>query len=431
MSQPPPLVRVSKKLSIEFNAIKQVIDEVYISVGMITDHMYDVVSRAIANAKTVSIVAGIHMATSPKVLDKLKEKADRNELKAGLFVEKYFHPKLYLFKVKEAWIAFVGSGNFTDGGWFDNEELFVTVTDQDACKALFEQHILWFEKSKPLTDDLLNLYRETYFANSVKEKEKRKNVNDLIDNVQHKFNIDYIDFADQYFTKEDHLAFQPGKTHLDTDQILKERTKVRHKLYQLNDKIKAVLPNAWDLHDHYATEHVVANIETLHHHESNVRGLWLAYGRGYDDLKKYGDKDTTPLNFMRMQVIVQYKTIGFWLMPGKLGGSRIDREYFQQQIEQVSYMQAFYALLHGLGEPYWIEIADEIRSVTSFDSPEALKNFLINDNWRYYYFNIGINYQIGSSQLKSGIIVNTIMQNFSKFLPLYNMIKDNFLTNNE
>jgi HKD family nuclease len=427
MNQPSPLVRVSKKLSIEFNAIKQDIDEVYISVGMITDHMYEVVNRALQNVDTVSIVTGIHMATSPRVLDKLKEKADKNLWKAGIFMEKYFHPKLYLFKVKDSWIAFVGSGNFTDGGWFDNEELFVTVTDQVACESLFTQHTVWLGKSKPLTDELLNLYRETYFANSVKDKEKRKNVNDLIDNIQHKFNIDNINFAGQYFTKDDHLAFQPGKTHLDTDEILEERTKVRNKLYQLNDKIKAVLPGAWDLHDHYVPEHIVANIETRHHHESNVRGLWLAYGRGYDALKKYGEKDTTPLNFMRMQVIVQYKTIGLWLMPGKSGGSPIDREYFQQQIQDHNYMQTFYTLLRGLGEPYWIEIADEIRAVTSFDSPEALKNFLDNDNWRYYYFNIGINYEVGSPELTSDTIVNTVIQNFTKFYSLYEMIKDKFV----
>lgn len=125
MNLQSPTVRISRKLSIEFHQLKQDIEEVYISVGMITDHMYEVMSRAIVNAKIVSIVTGIHMATSPRVLDKLKEKADTNKLEAGLFIEKYFHPKLYLFKVKGKWIAFVGSGNFTSGGWYENEELFV------------------------------------------------------------------------------------------------------------------------------------------------------------------------------------------------------------------------------------------------------------------------------------------------------------------
>jgi len=426
MNQPLPFVSVSKKLSLEFNNIAKDIEELYISVGMITDHMFEVMNRSAVNVKVVSIVTGIHMATSPKVLDKLKEKADNKLLKAGIFVEKYFHPKLYLCKVKGSWIGFVGSGNFTDGGWFDNEELFVKLTDQDACAALLAQHTKWMANAKPLTDELLAAYRETYFANSVKDKEKRKNINDLIDNIQHKFNIDNIDFAEQYFSKEDHLTFQPGKTHLDTVDILEERTKVRNKLYGLDGKIKAMLPAVWDLHDHYVPEHIVANIETRHHHESNVRGLWLAYGRGYDALKKYGEKETTPLNFMRMQVIIQYKTVGLWLMPGKSGGSRIDREYFQEQIKNDVYLRTFYSLLKSLGESYWIEIADETRSVTSFESPEMLRDFLMNDNWRYFYFNIGINYTVGAPELKSNNLVNTVIQNFTKFQPLYEMIRDKF-----
>lgn len=305
-------------------------------------------------------------------------------------------------------------------------DYIVAVTDQDSCAALYLQHKKWMGSSKFLTKDLLDQYRETYYANSVKDKEKRKNLSELVENIQGVFNIDKIDFKGHYFTKEDHLAFQPGKTHLDTDEILVERAGVRNKLYKLNDKIKAVLPPSWNLNDHYVPEHIVANIETRHHRESNVRGLWVAYGRGYDDLKKYGEIDTTPLNFMRMQVIIQYKTIGLWLMPGKSGGSRIDREYFQKQIENDNYLQTFYDLLRGLGEPFWIEIADETRAVTSFDSPEALKNFLINDNWRYYYFNIGINYQVGSAELSSNEIVNTVIKNFKKFHPLYEMIKDKF-----
>lgn len=422
------VVRTSRKLSIEFNQLKHGIEEVYISVGMITDHMYEVMSRAIVNANTVSIVTGIHMPTSPRVLDKLKEKADMSQIEVGLYIENYFHPKLYLLKVKGRWVAFVGSGNLTSGGWYENEELFVVVTDHDTCEDLYIQHKKWMEGAKTLTKDLVDQYRETYYANNVKDKEKRKNIKDLVDSIQGVFNIDNINFSGQYFAKEDHLTFQPGKTHLDTDEILEARLRVRNKLYQLNERIKIAVPPAWGLHEHYMTEHIVSNIETRHHHESNVRGLWLAYGRGYDKLKKYGEKDTTPLNFMRMQVIIQYKTVGLWLMPGKSGGSRIDREYFLKQIENNDYLQNFYDLLKGLGEQYWIEVADDTKSVTYFNSSDSLKNFLIKDNWRYYYFNIGTNIGVGSPELKSDAIVKTVIDNFAKFQPLYEMIKDKFAT---
>lgn len=426
MPESVPTVSMSQKLSFEFTHIQKQIEEAYISVGLITDHMYDYLMRTLAGANIISIVTGIHMPTSPTVLEKLKVKCDQGGIEAGVFTKNYFHPKIYIFKLRNSWISFAGSGNLTKGGWFENEELFVTVADQETCKQLVNRHRHWLENSQPITDRLITLYKEAYSTNIIKEKEKRKTVQDLVDNLADVFNIDNVNFTGQYFSKPDHLAFEPGKTHLDTPAVLDERNAVRNKLYKLDTAIMPLFPKQWDIHHHYMYEHIVANIETRHHHESNVRGLWIAYGRSQRALKRYGEVDTTPLNFIRMQLIVQYKSVGLWLMAGKSGGSRIDREYFQAKIQDRIQLQNFYLLLRSLGENYWIEVAMETRGVTTFETPESLKEFLNKDNWRYYYFNIGINYPLGSPDLLAANITNTVLSNFAKFYPLYEFIKDDF-----
>ena len=193
---------IARKLSLEFKEMQEEITEAYISVGMITDNIYDMFMRAVRNAKIISIITGIHMPTSPEVLQKLKDKADRKELYTGIYTKKYFHPKLYLFKLKKEWKAFVGSGNFTNGGWYGNEELFIIVTNQDICNDLLKWHEQWFAGSEPITDKLISLYTSTYQANKARDRETRKRIQDLVDNIHDQFNIDNVNFDGQYLTSQ-------------------------------------------------------------------------------------------------------------------------------------------------------------------------------------------------------------------------------------
>ena len=134
-------MEIISKLSIEFGRIDRIVREAYISVGMITVKKYDFFIRNLKNGSKISIVVGIHMPTSPEILEKLKIAVDGLELQARVFTDKYFHPKVYLFKLEDGWTAFVGSGNFTDGGWHENEELFIKISDETICESLKDQHI--------------------------------------------------------------------------------------------------------------------------------------------------------------------------------------------------------------------------------------------------------------------------------------------------
>lgn len=414
-----------------FTEIKQIdvpILECYISVGMITKKMFDVLIRTTSKTQSLSIITGIHMPTPPEIFQELKLLTEENKIKSGIITDNFFHPKLYLFKLINGWLGFVGSGNLTYGGWFKNEELFLKVTDQTICAELLSKHLHWTKKAKPIDETFLQLYKGAFEMKNILDSQNRKETKNLIDRLNNNFNIDIINFTNQFFTREDHEAFEGAKIHLNTPEVLEERRSVSRKLYELNELITQAMPVLWDIFPHYDDQHIVSGITTDNHHFERVQGLWTAFGRSRLALKQYGKNNTTPLYFMRMQVIVGYDYVGTWLMPGKSQAGQIDRDYLRLQIRNEQYLSSFFNALTSLGDEYWIEVANDERIVTSFKTPSELFKYLLNDNVKHY-FTIGRNYRLGSPELLVNNILNTIMADFTKYFPIYEMIRDKSFDN--
>jgi PLD-like domain len=418
-------VSIVLKLSVEFERVKRQAVAAYISVGMITRPKLEYFLRGIAPQAEISILIGIQMPTPPEILERLLEETTSGRIRSRIYVGNYFHPKVYCFKMNEGWTAFVGSGNFTNGGWHENEELFVKITDPGICQNLRDQHLAWMAAARPIDPPLIEKYKNAFARSTPRRNEERKSLRQLIDDVTNTFNIDNVDFTGQFFTREDHMTFAAGKTQLDTIEVLAERNAVRNKLIRLNEQLERVMPSAWDIHPHYIAEHIAAHIQTNFHHEENVRALWVAYGRDWNALKAYGE-EATPLNYMRMQVIIGFDYIGVWLMPGKSGGGAIDRENLRERMANQAYREQFFSALRALGEDYWIEIAATERGILSFKDADELYEFVRLDNWRYYYFTIGRNYLPGYEGMKTDRILGTVLRDFKQMLPLYNLIKHRY-----
>ncbi|MEJ5995236.1 phospholipase D-like domain-containing protein [Pedobacter sp. Du54] len=415
---------VAAKLSIEFVRISEHATSCFIGVGMITDKMLSFARKKLINCKDLRIVTGIHMPTTPSVLRTLRFETISGNMNSGIFIKKYFHPKLYLFEIADKWVAFVGSGNFTNGGWFENEELFIKVTDEWVIQKLKLQFECWQNQSEEITDIFINKYEQRFEQGMDLERMKRKNIQDLVDSLNSDFNIDNIDFSTQFFKKHEVMAFEGWKTKLDTPEVLEDRSLTRRKLYRLNDLVFAKMPKEWGLHEHYDQNHIASQIECEHHHEFNVRSLWVGYGRNKSQLKKYGGLDATPLYYMRMQFILRLETFGIWLMPGKINGGKADRENFLRLMTGDEYCSKFFNLLSDLGPNYWIEIANQKRDANSFKDVNEFREYALGDSWRKYYFIIGRDYAIGSAELSIDNIVMTCIKDFEKYHPMYEMIMD-------
>lgn len=86
-------------------------------------------------------------------------------------------------------VAYIGSGNFTEGGLLNNIEVFYKVEDQDECNNILD----WFEKvfniSLCITDDFLLEYKE-YSKKWVQEENKRKSeIKALLNEVNEKVRL--------------------------------------------------------------------------------------------------------------------------------------------------------------------------------------------------------------------------------------------------
>ena len=155
----------------------------------------------------------------------------------------------------------------------------------------------------------------------------------------------------------------------------------------------------------------------------NVKGLWVAYGRSWEALKKYG-QEATPLNYMRMQVIVRYGKIGVWLMPGKSGGGWVDREHLSIQLEDGAFRTRFCIALKALGDDYFLDIGGTKRMLSTLPDTRAVYEALLEDNWHHYYFTIGKDYDLGTADTLSTRMVATVIRDFTSMFPLYDMIRD-------
>lgn len=144
--------------------------EVNIAVALCSNYAINALQNVPKSCK-LRIVTGVDLPTSLEVLRTLKI---RYKKKARVYTESFFHPKVYIFRLKnKELVAYIGSGNFTEGGLLNNIEVFYKVEDQDECNNISGWFENVFNKSLCITDDFLIDYKE-YSRKWAKEENKRK-----------------------------------------------------------------------------------------------------------------------------------------------------------------------------------------------------------------------------------------------------------------
>lgn len=73
-----------------------------------------------------------------------------------------FHPKVYLFRSRERSVAWIGSANFTSGGFGTNEEVMIETSDTESAQKWFDD--LW-ERCGPLEESAIDDYEESRQTN--------------------------------------------------------------------------------------------------------------------------------------------------------------------------------------------------------------------------------------------------------------------------
>lgn len=144
--------------------------EVNIAVALCNNYAINALQN-VPKSCNLRIVTGVDLPTPLEVLRTLKS---RYKKKARIYTESFFHPKVYIFRLKNKdLVAYIGSGNFTEGGLYNNIEVFYKVEDQDECNNISGWFENVFNRSLCITDDFLIEYKE-YSKKWGKEENKRK-----------------------------------------------------------------------------------------------------------------------------------------------------------------------------------------------------------------------------------------------------------------
>jgi hypothetical protein len=323
---------------------------------------------------------------------------------------------LYLFDLpfRKA-VAFIGSGPCTLEGIKDREELFYKITDLKEIDTLKSWFTGYYEFAEPLTEEFIQEYEQVYPYLKQREIRSRAEKKQLMALTTGGFKWDRVSFKNQFFGKDDYLTLSHNKTRLATAEILAARAQLLAKLSTLCNAIKPHLQKLKLAED---PTNSCSSLYPTAHADGQVKYLGLAYGRSEAALKKQVPPPTR-VDVMCMQVVIQQKEVGIWLVLGLAGGGQVDRVYFKDSMTKEDYRKQFFTVVLKLGTGYWIEIAGDRKPVDYFTQEETLWEFTKADNWQYYDFIIGKNYGVGSNELSNDLIAETITQQLDKLILVY------------
>jgi hypothetical protein len=412
---------IIKKLAVPLinDKILQQAEHGYIATAAITDAGFDFIRSRLPGKTKLDIVTGLDGLTSPGVLKRIwRHYQDRFTLR--IYTRNIFHANVYIFELPyRKSVGFTGSGGLTLEGLKDHEEIFNKVTDIKEVEALLSWYTSYYEFAEPLTEEMIAEYELIYPYMKQREIISREEKKQFVALTTRGFQWDAIKFKSQYFKKDDYLVFGNAKNALNNEAMQAERAAVQTKLLQLHESIQKHVTRLKLRAD---SNTVVSSIDIGNQQSNKLDSMTLSYGRSEADLKKYADTATAD-DFMTMQVVVQQKDIGVWLVVGKPRGGKQDREYFRLKMHDENYRKTFFSLLVSLGASYWIEVAGEQKPVESFSQDEVLWEYTKADDWMYYRFIIGRNFQPGEAAISNDTIVQTIEQEFDKLIVLYNHMK--------
>lgn len=399
-------------------------DELWVAVALASDAGFQLVQKDIDPHAKQHWVVGVDLATSPNVLRTFMEEdgsriSGRYSYKQG----RTFHPKVYLLRTGENYVAYVGSGNCTNGGFDRNVEVALRTEDPSTCAALLKTIETWHKLGKAVDEDFLAAYEQLMDARKKRVTEDREETKSLFPNEDGPaLDLSSIDFKDQFFKRKHFEAFTHPKPLRQTPEANAERYAVRDKLFELNERLKPLIRSkGWDLHEHYTEEHIVSHAAHGQYVSQRLDGIWLHYGRSKAVLKQYGE-GSTPLDFMRIQVIVHETNVGLWVRISKDNGSPFDRQHIREKLStDTQYAERLFKLISALPAHYYISLNNTHRYVTEFNTADELRDHLLKADHKYYFI-IGMEMRPDDPRLSEANIANTVMQEFGAMYPIYEML---------
>lgn len=420
--------------------------EVWIAVALMKDSAFDSIQNIISPNCKQHYLVGIDLPTTPSVLRTLMSKLVPDTLEGAIYKSDFnFHPKVYLIKTQDKYVAFVGSSNLTDGGFENNIELNYKITEQEHCIDIREWYTKLFKDAFPLNEENIKIYEEEYRnikSTEEQNKTRRKSIK-LKKKLIPKDSLQGIDFTDRYFKKEHHLAFRKELWLDGSPAANKERKEVSDRLEELHSEIfpKFRTNGIGELMPNVKNHLISLYYQLPDLPPRKLDGMWLSYGKDQSEIKEYhklfpktssNDEDDLQsfINHARVQIKVSYKEIGIWILFGKNNnGSIFDRDYFKNQMRIQKYREEFYQMVSSLPQKYWISVGNMPSEYFSrFSTPEELHDYCKKDNTKEYFI-IGRDYEITDNEMSETNLPVTVLQEFKRLFPIYKVMRDKQFAN--
>jgi HKD family nuclease len=410
---------IIKKLAVPFvnEKLLEQVEHCYIATAAISEAGFDFIRTRIPTKTKMEIITGLEMPTSPNVLQRIWRNY-QGRITLNIYTRNDFHANVYIFDLPyRKSVAFVGSGHFTIEGIKDSEELFYKITDAKEIERLKSWFIGYYEFAQPLTEALIAEYEWRYPLMKQRDHASRLEKKQFLALTTASFSWDHIKLKQQYFKKEDYLALSSNKAHFTTPEIHAERVMVQNKFIALHEMIKDDLQKL-GLHIAPDPDSIVSSANPVHHIDSQLCSMWLAYGRNTAALKKH-DVDTTLADLMHVQVMLNQKDMGIYLVAGNRRKGKVDREYFKRSMNDLEYRKQMLHLLSGLGAGYWIDVACERKNTDAFQTEETVWEFTKADQWMHFDFIIGRNYAPDAVEISNENIAPSIVKELNKLSPIF------------
>ena len=422
------------KLKSELSTLLGKSDRLYVAVGLMSEYGLDFIQEHASANCEIRLLVGIDLPTPSNVFKQLLEEEELHiETKVYNHPKQFFHPKVYLVQQQNQWYAFVGSGNFTGGGFETNLEMSLAFADEETCEGLLKWFNAYFKLGTPLSEDWVTEYDLFYKA---RQKYLSRDKNDVINfkrrtskQAKKDKKLEDYDLTVQFFNYEHHNAFSGNKPYVSTPEAVNERTLVRTRLLELHDRLWPLINQKnWNVHHHHKVEYITSSVEHSLYTDATLHALWLHYGRSKEELKRfkavYGENQSS-MYHMRLQILVHELNISTWLTVGKNGGGVVDREAFKRRIKnnKQGFHERFFSLLTNLSEAFYIIINDVEKKANEFESAEQCYEFVIQDNIHSHYFIIGREYEPDDPKISERNIVATVLEDFGELQPLYQLIR--------
>jgi hypothetical protein len=393
---------------------------IWIATAMISYKGWEFIQKNVSQNTEQNFLIGIDLATEPKVFESI---LDNLQINARIYQSTYtFHPKVYIIqKIDNSFTAFIGSSNTTNWGLEKNVEMNYQVNNQDECIKLLN----WFNKlyidGYIITEDYVSDYKLKFIRASFRNKETQLDIA--------KITIEISKDKGQFFSRNHHQIFEKKYHRVNSADLKRIRKEVREKFILLN---KIIYPQfkaygLTDLNCHHNSREIVSRHFFNQFSGNYVSAIWLHYGKSQNELSKYenGDlsinKPDSFINNLRLQVIIHEDSLGIWLVLGRNNGSSDDRTYFRKQMKDENIRKIFFEALKKLGNEYWMNI-ENMPSIKDIETPEQLHSFTQKESIENYFI-IGCDIDWLDDRLSNINISNTILNEFKKLYPLYEIMK--------